>query len=216
MCGLNIGDSKWLRTFPQVVAPIQDEWLPGLLWRCDEKNGWPKNTTASMVYYPHKGGGKPRGSYVSGEGFDLGKLAQYLEVAPQLILGTTFRAAQQRLAAPSYAKYPNFWNGFSFRKVCPACIDEARLIRTSTALHNIHYCPVHHLILQEQCSCGAYLAGHLGISPFTCYKCGLDWKELPRSPVEHQSLVTEEQYLSWFTFFSQRPPGLTSSEFSFG
>ena len=33
-----ISDPEWQETFPHWVAPLQDEWLAGLLLRCDEVN----------------------------------------------------------------------------------------------------------------------------------------------------------------------------------
>ena len=42
---LSLGDPDWFATFPHRVSPIADEWLPGLLLRCDEANDWTSGTT---------------------------------------------------------------------------------------------------------------------------------------------------------------------------
>ncbi len=42
---LPLGDPAWFTTFPHRVRPIADEWLPGLLLRCDEANAWNSGTT---------------------------------------------------------------------------------------------------------------------------------------------------------------------------
>lgn len=207
MCGLRIDDPNWVRTFPHVVAPLHDECLPGCLWRCDEANGWPKNTTESMsLLPPKKGERRAWRSVVTGEGFDFDKLAELLAVpSPLMITETTFQAAQLRFLPPSsqpYAdKYRNLWQGFSFQKVCPACISEGRLIRISSAVPDIHHCHIHQLEFLERCSCGAYLSGHLGTCPFICHNCGLDWKNLPRISADPQKLVDEKLYLSLYQFF---------------
>jgi hypothetical protein len=40
-----ISDPEWQETFPHRVAPLPDEWLPGLLLRCDEVNDWDSGKT---------------------------------------------------------------------------------------------------------------------------------------------------------------------------
>jgi hypothetical protein len=35
---LHISDPAWQTAFPFLVAPYEDEWLTGLLLRCDEAN----------------------------------------------------------------------------------------------------------------------------------------------------------------------------------
>jgi hypothetical protein len=40
MPSIHISDPAWQTTFPFLVAPYEDEWLTGLLLRCDEANHW--------------------------------------------------------------------------------------------------------------------------------------------------------------------------------
>ena len=42
---VSITDPAWRTTFPLVVAPLAEEWLAGLLLRCDEVNRWDSGTT---------------------------------------------------------------------------------------------------------------------------------------------------------------------------
>ena len=42
---LSLGDPHWFTTFPRRVAPLPDEWLAGLLLRCDETNHWESGET---------------------------------------------------------------------------------------------------------------------------------------------------------------------------
>ncbi len=42
---LSPGNPEWFSTLPQRVSPLADEWLPGLLLRCDEANEWSSGTT---------------------------------------------------------------------------------------------------------------------------------------------------------------------------
>lgn len=40
------GDPRWSTTLPHRVQPVPDEWLVGLVLRCDLVNGWAAGTTA--------------------------------------------------------------------------------------------------------------------------------------------------------------------------
>lgn len=43
----------WHLTFPHRVVPMPDEWLPGVMLRCDEANHWGSETTFSQILHPH-------------------------------------------------------------------------------------------------------------------------------------------------------------------
>src|SRR5260370_10798120 len=45
MNAIALSDPDWQNTFPHLVAPLQEEWFPGLLLRCDEANHWASGTT---------------------------------------------------------------------------------------------------------------------------------------------------------------------------
>src|SRR5437660_10366784 len=46
---IHISDPVWQRTFPHLVAPLRNEWLAGLLLRCDEMNLWRSGTTVTHL-----------------------------------------------------------------------------------------------------------------------------------------------------------------------
>ena len=46
---IHISDPAWQTTFPFLVAPMQDEWLTGLLLRCDEAKHWGRGTTLAHL-----------------------------------------------------------------------------------------------------------------------------------------------------------------------
>src|SRR5713101_6162909 len=46
---LLLDNPAWLTTFPHRVTPLPDEWLAGLLLRCDEVNHWESRTTLTHL-----------------------------------------------------------------------------------------------------------------------------------------------------------------------
>src|SRR5712691_6440764 len=42
----------WQQTLPRRVTPFPDEWLPGLLLRCDEVNHWESRATLAYLLSP--------------------------------------------------------------------------------------------------------------------------------------------------------------------
>ncbi len=51
MQSIHIYESAWLTPFPHLVAPLHDEWFPGLLLRCDEVNRWSSGTTKAHLLH---------------------------------------------------------------------------------------------------------------------------------------------------------------------
>lgn len=49
MNAIILSDPDWQATFPHLVTPLQEEWFPGLLLRCDEANRWASGTTWSHL-----------------------------------------------------------------------------------------------------------------------------------------------------------------------
>ena len=45
MTSIQIADPAWETTFPHRVEARLEEWLGGILLRCDEVNGWDSGTT---------------------------------------------------------------------------------------------------------------------------------------------------------------------------
>lgn len=46
---ISFGEDAWASTFPRRVTPLVDEWLSGLLLRCDEMNYWLSGTTSAYL-----------------------------------------------------------------------------------------------------------------------------------------------------------------------
>lgn len=94
MSDFTINDSTWQGTFPHLVSPLADEWLPGLLLRCDQANGWNSGIAQSFIRLSDKYLYQQPETYVFAEDLDLEVLAHYLAIpSPSTLLETTFRSA---------------------------------------------------------------------------------------------------------------------------
>jgi hypothetical protein len=209
------GNPLWLTTFPHRATPSYDEWLPGLLLRCDKYNHWPSRTTLNYVL--HAGPEKfhrcwrtetPNLVVILPHSLNINSLAQSLLVPIDTILNTTYQTELSRLYG-NRTLHPKLLSpSFSFH-LCPCCLAEAHQLKRTLTLPNLNLCPEHHVLLQKQCRCGAHLhLFHQGIQPFTCYNCNLDWAELPciKAPSEH-AIEIEQKLLAWYEFFfSQGSP----------
>ncbi len=132
---------------------------------------------------------------------DLEVLAQVLFVPVSRIVATTYLAELARLYGNEHLHAKLLSSSFTFH-VCPACIAEERKLSRLLTLPHIMHCPEHHLSLVSSCSCGAALRlFHRKSRPFTCYKCGLDWKNLPHRQGDPARMETEQQLLSSYDFF---------------
>jgi hypothetical protein len=49
MQSIGLDHPAWLTTFPHRVTPLYEEWLAGLLLRCDEVNHWASGTTFTLL-----------------------------------------------------------------------------------------------------------------------------------------------------------------------
>jgi hypothetical protein len=199
---IEIGDPHWLITFPNLITPQGDEWLLGLLLRCDETNDWFSGTTATYIARLTTGPqtlGRPA-LFVVASFFELPLLAERLAVTPNEIFATTFISSLQRLYTPAAPNTAQLGPAPPFR-VCPECIAQDQLLHRSLALPGIEHCPLHHLVLQTVCRCGVPLrpfAQHT--KPFTCKECGLCWSDLPQLPAEPASLKVEAQLHALYQF----------------
>lgn len=195
-------------TFPHRVTPLPDEWLPGLLLRCDEVNHWESRTTLTHLLSP--GPEKfhrcwrtetPNLIVIQPSALNLDSLAQVLALPVSTLLATTYHTELARLYGESRL-HPKLLNAtYSFR-LCPACLAETRLLRRTLTLPHITHCPYHLLTLQTQCQCGApFHLFHPQGHPFTCYICGLDWAALPWIEADVSALALEQKWLVWYGFF---------------
>jgi TniQ len=205
MHDIHISDPAWRTTFPHVVAPLPNEWIAGVLLRCDERNLWGSGTTLGHVLRP----GSMRSamnelSTIVPTVIDLERLAQALGVPVSRIVATTYLAELARLYGSQHLHAKLLSSAFTFH-VCPACIAEERKLSRLLTLPHIMYCPEHQLALVSSCSCGAVLRLFSRKSrPFTCSKCGLDWRNLPHLKGDPARMEAEQQLLSSYHFFWTR------------
>lgn len=201
-------DPLWQQTFPHRVMPLPDEWLPGLLLRCDEVNHWECRTTLTHLLSP--GPEKfhrcwrtetPNLIVIQPSSLNLDSLAQFLALPVSALLATTYHTELARLYGESRL-HPKILNDAYSLRICPQCLAETRILRRTLTLPHITHCPNHLLALLSKCQCGAPLhLFHRQAHPFTCYTCGLDWAELSRIEAAPEALVLEQKLLIWYEFF---------------
>jgi TniQ protein len=222
---VQIADPAWETTFPHRVAPRVEEWLAGVLLRCDEANGWdrgrtiayllrtlrrPANLTQFALVLP------PSPAF-------LHVLAGWLAVPASALLATTYGAELARLYERPDPPVGDMGVVFHF---CPECVAERRMLRRTFVLPHITCCPLHQVQLQSRCVCRKkdppMQVGHpvfdamtkqiheagvgqdlfsSGKQPFTCHECGLDWAQLPRRSADPKRLLLEQKILAWYDFF---------------
>jgi TniQ len=212
---LTFDDPEWLTTFPCRVAPLSDEWLTGLLLRCDEVNYWESGTTFWLIatrsapkdrhlwksHMKHKNLWKyDIPSFFLPHQVNVTTLARYLGLSEQLCVSTTYAEELIRcydlVSPPSRLLYPYF----AFR-VCPACLAEKRLLRRMFLLPCLRYCPHHQVALLKICTCGKRLYPfNRSTLPFICPSCFLDWAHLPLIQMQASHLETEQKLLSHYAW----------------
>ncbi len=231
-------ESGWLATFPQVGLPHPDEWLAGLLLRCDEMNHLESGATWRYLLratrHPGFGPGSPL--IVVPESL-LAYLAQRLLVSRECLLATTYACELARLytlTPPHTGHLLGPRRGITIPllleksvgnranatvvgfHICPICIKQARLLRRTAILPHLKYCPTHHVAFHTHCRCGCplilFCRGNL---PFRCFACGLDWAQLPHlwpSPDEMQR--ESDLWDLYELFLGQGTPELKASALS--
>jgi hypothetical protein len=226
---LFLDDPAWQTTFPHRVGPLPDEWLTGLLLRCDEENGWESGTTFWLVTKACTKNDRQRWKrkmrkqtdwkrnvpcLITLSSVNISALTQYLGVEKRLCIATTYYAELARcydlVNPPARLLYPRF----TFR-LCPACLAEARLIRRMFLLPCLRYCPRHQTTLLKICSCGTPLFPfNRHTPPFTCPSCHLDWAYLPLILAQASHMETEKKLLAHFTWLlTQGNPALLMNTF---
>jgi hypothetical protein len=132
---------------------------------------------------------------------DLGALAQALALPVSVIAATTSLTELARLYDAEHLHAKLLSSSFAFH-LCPACIAEERKLSRLLALPHITHCPQHQLSLVKSCQCGAPLRlFHRQAQPFSCHKCGLDWRNLSQPPIAPERLEMEQYFLSFYDFF---------------
>lgn len=208
---LSLDDPAWFATFPHRVSPIADEWLPGLLLRCDEANDWGSGTTfrylREQVQLERLGSGP---QLVVMPATLLEHLAQLLLIPEKSLLATTYHAELARLYDSPHPHGRLFSPQYTFH-VCPACVAHTRLLTRTLVWPSLHYCPLHQIELRNRCQCGAVLWLFSGkTAPFTCVACGLDWGDLPHRQIPQTRVRQECQLRSFYAYFltSGTPRGM--------
>ncbi len=231
-------ESGWLVTFPHVGTPHSDEWLAGLLLRCDEMNHRESGTTWRYLLratkHPGFGPGSPL--IVVPESL-LEYLAQRLTISRERLLATTYACELARLytLTPPHTGHllgprrgvtiPSMLEksvgnranatvvGFH---ICPICIRQARLLRRTAILPHLKYCPTHQVAFHTHCSCGCPLILFCrGKLPFRCFSCGLDWAQLPLlRPSPDEAQLEGDLWALYELFLEQGTPELKASALS--
>ncbi len=208
---LLLDNPAWLTTFPHRVTPLPDEWLAGLLLRCDEVNHWESRTTLThlLASGPEKfhrcwRTENPYLVLIQPCSLNLEYLAKRLSVPTTTLLATTYH--KELLSLYDQEKpHPRLLGASFLFHLCPVCLSEARLLRRLLTLPSITHCPQHQVTLLSQCRCGTPLRlFRASARPFTCHICGLDWTALPRIEADRSHMALEQKMLTWYEFFFSR------------
>jgi len=140
-------------------------------------------------------------TFLAPSGFPFDDLADALAVAYEALVATTYQAELARIYGVADPHALLLQTSFSFR-LCPACVAEQRLLTRTLVLPHITICPQHHLVLVTTCLCGAALRPfQKQTPPFRCFKCSLDWAELPQKKADQTRVEIEAQLLWYYQFF---------------
>src|SRR5260221_880735 len=113
---VSIDDPAWQNTFPNPIAPLDDEWLGGLLLRCDEVNHWECGATVTYVFGIRIAHQVPR--LIVSKSSDLQYLAQLLAIPEHVLLATTFQVELMRIFdTPN--PLPKYLGRSIWHQICP-------------------------------------------------------------------------------------------------
>jgi hypothetical protein len=145
---------RWGASFPYLIYPLPEEWLPGLLLRCDTINEWPYGTTLRLVY--DRAGKKVVArdiNFCAPKQFPFDVLADGLGVPTTVVTATTYLDELTRLF-PQSRPHPAQLGPFIRRSypICPLCIRQGMLYR-SWCLPGLTLCSQDGTVLQYRCSC---------------------------------------------------------------
>jgi len=194
---VTVDNPTWQTTLPKWVTPLHDEWLPGLLLRCDEVNDWESGAVVRYLLRAMESTLSDLNLITPSLTF-LRHFAQILSMPISTVVETTYRS---ELASMAGVSYPIVRLDY-LSKLCPECITQQRLLRRTLALPNIRCCTQHHLKLQSWCRCSQKLHFFSPKAlPFTCPICSLDWRLLPREEATKQDITHDLRLLSYYMFF---------------
>jgi len=196
-----LDDPAWQATFPHRVAPLQDEWLPGLLLRCDEVNHWEGGSTMAHIRRTLSASSAHALNITAPSLVFLEHVSLVLALPFHAVVSTTYQAEVDRLSDGTRHLLIQPLARFRL-SLCPQCIAGRRLLPRTLMLPHLTMCPQHHLTLQTVCQCGASLQLFAQQAPpFTCPACGLDWKQLPHRKASPALIAIEQWLLSYYAFF---------------
>jgi len=101
MTRIPFADPAWKTTFPFLVEPMTDEWLVGLLLRCDEANHWGSGTTLTHLCRSNEKTANSDWTFIAPSGFPFDDLADALAVSREALVATT-RPGQNWLASMAW------------------------------------------------------------------------------------------------------------------
>lgn len=153
MSRIHLSDPTWQTTFPFLVEPRENEWLLGLLLHCDEVNHWGSGTTYTHILRMNDQTAKNQVSLIVPSGMRLDDLAQLLAIPLQALLATTYQTELTRIYDVRHPSPLLLNTSLSFH-LCPACVQEQRMLQRYLALQHITVCPYHRIALVGTCSCG--------------------------------------------------------------
>jgi hypothetical protein len=198
---IHISDPAWQMTFPFLVAPSENEWLMGLLLRCDEVNHWGSGTTLTQILRMNEKQAPTHLNLIVPAGMKLDDLAAALAVPLHAVVATTYQGELARLYDVAQPHAMLLSTSFSFH-LCPVCVAESRMLMRTLVLPHITACPRHRVSLLSTCLCGTRLRPfHRQAAAFLCSKCGRDWAELPCREADRERIEGEEKLLSYYEFF---------------
>jgi len=206
-------DPAWFMTFPLRVAPFPDEWLSGLLLRCDEKNYWLSGTTSAYLLRNSTYNASQSTYHVLvPPPWLLEELSELLAVSLQRLDATTYLPELTQIYHLSKLPHPTLLNSSYFFHFCPECARN-RLLRRVLMLAHLTCCPLHGLALCQQCPCGTPQRFFCRqAQPFTCHHCGLDWAHFPRCSVSPEEIALSNKLLNWYeVFFARGTPMVFAS-----
>lgn len=198
-----LDDPAWPATFPHRVTPLDDEWLAGLLLRCDEVNHWSSGTTFRYLrqHSQHQERFGPRPHLIIVPASILEGLAQLLLIPEGRLLATTYQSELARLYGSPHPHGRLLSTTFTFH-LCPACVAHTRHLKRTLMWPHLRYCPLHHIELRNKCHCGVALWPFSGKAmPFTCFACGSDWGSLPHRQVPRTLMSRERQLGCFYEYF---------------
>src|SRR5579872_1797393 len=206
-------ENAWVSTFPHRITPIADEWLSGLLLRCDEMNCWSSGTTSAYLLRnsPYNASQSTYHTLIPPLWL-LEELSELLAVPLHLLHTTTYLPELTHMYNLSKLPHPTLLNSSYFFHFCPECARN-RLLRRVFMLAHITCCPLHGLALCQQCPCGTPQRLFCRQAPpFTCHHCGLDWAHFPQFSVSPEDFALRNDLLDWYgVFFARGTPMLFAS-----